>query len=653
MKNDTIRLNGYFIILAVFWTALILLLLTYDHHVTLKNIQNLARIQAVTGLEKDIIYRKWNAQNGGVYGSISAKTQPNDYLKVQERDIATPSGKRNLTLINPAYMTRQVHELELEKRGVVGHITSLNPIRPQNRADKWETAALTQFENGTKEVSSLEYMHNRSYLRVMRPLLVMEACMGCHAAQGYEVGQVRGGLSISVPMEPWLIYRNKELKQHRIFLVALWLLVMVGLTVGFMNMNRKMQQNQKIQANLNNMKSVLDRIDDIVLLIHPDTLQLIYVNQAAIAYSGYSEKELLRMYPYELFPDAEHRAYEKRITALRGSKDKKFQFESTVVHKEGGLSPVDVQQQYLQIDHGVEYIVAVLRDSSIRKENEVNQKQMRDKLQASQKLESVGQLAAGIAHELNTPAQYIGSNLDFLSESFVEIKELIDQYHMIINTENNSDPVLIENIGHARRSADYDFLAEEIPQAIAQSQEGIKQVSQIVLAMKDFSHPGSKELEPAHINRIIKTAVTVSRNEWKDYAEMRLNLTEKNDLVTCRPNEISRVLVNLIINAAHAIDDYQKVQNNRSLGTITLTTQSSPKIFEISIKDTGSGIPEPIRHKIFDPFFTTKEVGKGTGQGLNIAYDIITNKHQGTLKFETVEGAGTTFTIRLPKSIEE
>lgn len=270
-----------------------------------------------------------------------------------------------------------------------------------------------------------------------------------------------------------------------------------------------------------------------------------------------------------------------------------------------------------------------------------------------EKMQSVGRLAAGIAHEINTPIQYIGTNLEFLKESFRDSRELISEYNRIVENGGCTDNKLLKEIENTREDVDWDYLEEEIPQAIQQSQDGIQQISSIVLAMKDFSHPGSNEKEMADINQLIQTTVTVARNEWKNIAELNLDLADDISPVPCQPNEISQVILNMLINAAHAVVQQQQEGDTVEPGAISITTRTVGKFLQIIIADTGGGIPETIRHKIFDPFFTTKEVGKGTGQGLAIAQDIIVNKHGGKLEVEVEESHGTTFIILLPLKLEE
>ncbi len=269
----------------------------------------------------------------------------------------------------------------------------------------------------------------------------------------------------------------------------------------------------------------------------------------------------------------------------------------------------------------------------------------------SQKLESIGQLAAGIAHEINTPIQYIGDNTRFLGEALEDLAALwtkLDELNRA-QTEGAVSPDLIREIVAVEEEADLAFFRESAPESIAQALEGIERVATIVRALKNFAHPGSTSPLPTDINAAIDSTVTVCRNEWKYVAELVLDLDEALPAVTCVAGQINQVLLNMTVNAAHAIAAIPKSPSD-SLGKITITTRTHEDRIVIHIADTGSGIPEAIRERIFDPFFTTKEVGKGTGQGLAIAHDVIVNKHGGSIDFESEIGRGTRFRIELPIS---
>lgn len=269
-------------------------------------------------------------------------------------------------------------------------------------------------------------------------------------------------------------------------------------------------------------------------------------------------------------------------------------------------------------------------------------------LAQAQKLESIGQLAAGIAHEINTPTQFIGDNVRFLSDSISEIGRVIEQYQRLLAAAKAGacPRALVESCEAANAGADLAYLIAEIPKALAQSAEGIDRVATIVRAMKEFAHPGSDEKTCVDLNKAIESTVTVARNEWKYVADLHTALDPTLPPVPCLVGEFNQVVLNMIVNATHAIAD--AVKGTGGKGVITIGTSHVGEFVEVRIADTGLGIPESIRHRIFDPFFTTKEVGKGTGQGLAMARSVIVDKHGGTITVDSEVGQGTTFLLRLP-----
>ena len=271
-------------------------------------------------------------------------------------------------------------------------------------------------------------------------------------------------------------------------------------------------------------------------------------------------------------------------------------------------------------------------------------------LRQAQKLEAIGQLAAGIAHEINTPTQYVGDNTRFLQESWPSFKELI-AITREIRQEASLGPVssqTLQQFDALAQAADFEYLQTEIPRAIEQSLEGIQRVGKIVRAMKEFSHPGSEEKKLIDINKAIETTITVARNEWKYVAEIETHFDVDLPAVLCHAGEFNQVILNLLINAAQAMGD-----GSQGKGKIVVTTARDQDWAEISISDTGAGIPEAVRSRVFEPFFTTKPVGKGTGQGLALAHTAIVRRHGGKIWFDSETGKGTTFYIRMPLQSSE
>lgn len=268
-----------------------------------------------------------------------------------------------------------------------------------------------------------------------------------------------------------------------------------------------------------------------------------------------------------------------------------------------------------------------------------------DDLRRAQRLESVGQLAAGVAHEINTPIQFVGDSVDFLEDAFTDMRALMERYRAVID-EAASGPdgaAARAEIAEAETTFDLDYLVEKVPEAISWSQEGIQRVAKIVRAMKDFARPSSDERAPADLNEAIMSTVTVASGEVKQVAVVTTDLAELPQ-VFCDVGDIKQVVLNLLLNAGHAIADTQSAER----GVIGVSTRIEGEMVTIAVSDTGCGIPPEACERIFDPFFTTKAPGRGTGQGLAIAWALVVEKHHGTLTFESRPGEGTTFFVRLP-----
>lgn len=269
----------------------------------------------------------------------------------------------------------------------------------------------------------------------------------------------------------------------------------------------------------------------------------------------------------------------------------------------------------------------------------------------AQKMESIGRLAAGIAHEINTPVQYVGDNTRFLKDTFGDLQPLLSQHQELLQAvkERTLTSEMQDRFEQALTAADLEYLSSQIPAALDETLEGIARVTQIVRAMKEFSHPGGREKSMSNLNKAIETTTLVARNEWKSVADMKLDLDPQLPLVRCFVADFNQSILNLIVNAAGAIEDVVKCSPGAK-GVISITSRLDRDTVEIRVSDTGTGIPEAIRPRIFEPFFTTKPIGKGTGQGLSMVYGAIVKQHGGTVAFESEMGRGTTFILRMPVS---
>ncbi len=277
-------------------------------------------------------------------------------------------------------------------------------------------------------------------------------------------------------------------------------------------------------------------------------------------------------------------------------------------------------------------------------------KQLEEQLAQAQKMEAIGHLAAGIAHEISTPAQFVGDNTQFLREAFGDLQQVLTVYAQLAEAvrRDRGPNAILKALEAAIEDADLAYLAEEVPNAIEHIMNGVERISKIVRSMKLFAHPGGEEKSPVDLNEAIESTIVITRNEWKYWAELTTALDPGLPPVPCLRGEFNQVILNLITNAAHAIADAAKA-GGKAKGRIHISTRACTEWAEIRIADTGTGIPEAIRHKVFDLFFTTKEEGRGSGQGLALAHAVIVEQLGGQLTFESLEGCGTTFILRLPR----
>jgi signal transduction histidine kinase len=396
------------------------------------------------------------------------------------------------------------------------------------------------------------------------------------------------------------------------------------------------------------LQAIVEANPDLVAMADVKTRQILYLNQAGRKLLQFGNKENVTSLGLgDIYPAA---ALERILGEIIPAAMRKgvWTGESPLLTR----CKVEVPMLQVVVAHKspeglVEFISINAHDLTERKRVERERHQMEIQLRHAQKLESIGQLAAGIAHEINTPTQFIGDNLRFMQDAFNDLLGLLGQFNVLLEAARSQSfsPGPTGEIEKTIQTIDLPDLQKEIPQAIGQALSGVQRVAKIVQAMKDFSHPGNEAKMPVDLNRAIESTLTVCRNEWKYVADLQTDFDPSLSPVSCLPGEFNQAILNIVVNASHAIKD--KV-GEKGKGMIGVSTRRQGDKVEIRISDTGTGIPEAVRGRIFDPFFTTKEVGKGSGQGLAISRSVVVDKHQGEIFFETEIGQGTTFIIRLP-----
>ncbi|MDM8515724.1 DUF3365 domain-containing protein [Desulfobacterales bacterium HSG16] len=562
--------------------------------------EQLAYNEANSNFNKDLVYRRWNTEHGGLYAPITEKTPSNPYLShIKEHDIFTPSG-RALTLINPAYMTRQVHELGTRQYGIRGHITSLDPLRPENMPDVWEVAALRSFTDGKSEVSEAVMLDDERYFRLMRPLITEEKCLSCHGTQGYKVGDLRGGLSVSVPLKPYITVAEANIYSLTFGHLLIWALGLAGFGVSTWSIKQRATESKRSEEALieseKKYRSIMESMKD-ATYICSHKFRIEYMNPRMIDNAGsYKTGELCHKAVYDLdekcpwcafdqVKQGKHVEYE-----LANPKDNRYYsiMDSPVYHSDGNISKL-----------------TILRDITETRAIEAQ-------LRQQQKLEGIGVLAGGVAHEINNPINGIMN------------------YAQLIKDRLNQDNPLIE------------FAAEIIIET--------NRIAAIVRNLLAFARYEQETSSPARMSDIVESSLSLIQTVMRrDQITLKADVPDDLPEIRCRIQQIQQVLMNLIINARDALNEkYPNYDENKIIRlSARLFEKEGNKWIRTIVEDHGSGIIPEVREQIFDPFFSTKSREKGTGLGLSISYGIIKD-HHGVLHVESEPGQYTRFHVDLP-----
>ena len=403
-------------------------------------------------------------------------------------------------------------------------------------------------------------------------------------------------------------------------------------------------ENQRLQLN-----TILDHTPAGICLAQSD-FSAVRANPVALYMFGLDGQDFKVS---DLFSDWE--SAERMIENASSSEASAHQNMAEAVGRRKDGSEFPMEFGLAKMDHlGWDRAVWIFKDITVRKRAELKRAALERELGQTHKMEALGTLASGVAHEINTPIQYVSDNMRFLADTMNDLAGLIEKYKAVVAEAESAG--IAQDLTDAAKGMETDvdlsFLLEEAPEAIAQSLQGATQVATIVNAIKEFSHPGEDQKVSTDLNKLIETTLTVTRNQWKYVAEIETQFANDLPEISCMPSEISQVVLNLIVNAADAIGS----GNEQGRGHIHITTTCDDENVEINIQDDGPGMTSEILDRIFDPFFTTKDVGKGSGQGLAIAYSIINQKHAGIIRCSSEPGKGACFSVRLPidaKSNEE
>jgi PAS domain S-box-containing protein len=406
----------------------------------------------------------------------------------------------------------------------------------------------------------------------------------------------------------------------------------------FRDISERRRHEQQLRDSETRFRTTFEVAPVGVVLIAPDGT-VAAANPAIGRILGHPPAELVGRRPLEFWHDDE--VDRERLSArLDAGEIDGYEVDRRLRHRDGSTVHTRIAVAALPRDSLPRSCVSVVRDVTEHRRLELE-------LRHAQKLEAVGRLAAGVAHEINTPIQFVGDNVGFLGEAFAAVRGVLAAYRELAPGLPAADR---RRLADAEAAGDISWYEQEVPAAVEQTRDGVDRVATIVRAMRDFGHPGGPDRLPSDLNAAIQATATVARNEYKWVADLDLDL-DPLPPVPCHLSDVNQVLLNLLVNAAHAIGDV--VGDSGRRGLIMIRTRAEPDAVAVTVSDTGTGIPQELRAKVFEPFFTTKPVGRGTGQGLALVYSVVVDRHGGTLALDSTDdpGAGptgTTITFRLP-----
>lgn len=608
--RDTLptQLAGYFWAIAATWTLIAIAAFCWDYLNEKHVMRELVEGRLRGHIELNLAVRKWITSHGGVYVPITDETPANPYLSfIPERDITTPSGKQ-LTLVNPAYAMRQLSSVFSDVVGISGHLTSLNPIRPQNAPDEWERKALTAFEGGVKEVIEYTVKDGSSYLRLMRPFRTEKGCLKCHAHQGYKEGDIRGGLSVSVPLDEYEKKEREHIPMMILSYASIWFVGLGMVGFGFRKLRHQVAKRAESEDARSRLATAVEHVAESIIITNAAGV-ITYVNPAFERITGYVRSEAVGKTPAILKSGKHDDSFYKNLwgTLQRGEvwsghftnrrkSGRLFEDETTIspiISRSGAVAG------YVSVQRDVTKMMAMERQT-----------------RQSQKLQAMGTLAGGIAHDFNNVLTAILGYSELLMDD-------------------------LPKTGEQRENL------EEVRKAALRAREMVKQIL-------TFSRQGEGVKKPIQPHSIIKETIKLMRAAIPSSIQIHTKIEENMGHVIVDPTQLSQVVINLCSNAEQAMRDMigdlditlEKVTLDAPLLSPSATLPPGDYA-RLIISDTGVGMDSATIERIFEPFFTTREVGQGSGMGLPIVHGIVTGSG-GAIMVYSEPGKGSSFKIYLP-----
>ena len=561
--------------------------------------------RAKDSYRKDVLYRSWAAQRGGVYVPADARTPPNPHLKnLRQRDVTTTTGVK-LTLVNPAYLTRMVHEMEDEKAGHTSHITSLKPIRPENGADPWEQKALHAFERGALDYSEVLQENGRPVLRYMGAFLVEPSCLGCHAEQGYQVGDVRGGISVTVPVGLTPVAGLTHKGASILAVLAFWIMGGLGifLWVRRLASTAREQENLIQDLELSSLRfRLLFESSPAPMLINTAG-RLLLVNAAATRLLEADRPEdLIGLAVPEIIGPSHRTAVAERIQASAQEGLPTPPVQEEFLTRKGREIWVEVQTVPIELPGGRATLVFAL-DLSQQRLDEEERRKLEAEVQHSQRLDSLGSLAGGIAHDMNN------------------VLAAVMGMASLLQLKHAADPSLQKSL-------------QTIENAATRGRDLVK-------GLTDFARKGLHEPAVMDLNALVRRELDLLIRTSRQRFIFEVQLAKDLPLIMGEATTLGSAFRNLCVNAFDAMPRG---------GTLWIRTFPLDGRVMLQVQDTGEGIPQEILPRVTEPFFTTKAAGRGTGLGLAMVYGTA-KAHGGTLDILSEVGKGTCITLGFPSAV--